>query len=125
MSNNETDRGLHDKYIVKRIDGKKRGPYFVLDIYHDPNAEEALYAYADACEAKYPQLAWELRVSAVHRPDWGNVPASLKAECHDHVGCTGCGWLSYECECTDRTTNALAEHAKHVQEILNPAKGES
>jgi len=61
-------RGLHEKFIVTRTDGKSAPGekhdgcrYFVLDLDHDPHAEAALAAYADACEADRPALAADLR----------------------------------------------------------------
>lgn len=57
----DTQRGLYGKYKVERIDGKPRGPYFVLDYAHDPHAVAALLAYADSCEAEFPALAADLR----------------------------------------------------------------
>lgn len=63
LPNTEDDRsrGLYGKYRVERIDGKVRGPYFVLDYAHDPHAQFALLAYADSCESEYPELARDLR----------------------------------------------------------------
>jgi folylpolyglutamate synthase/dihydropteroate synthase len=65
-SNVEDDKskGLYGKYRVERIDGKERGPYFVLDYAHDPHAIPALLAYADSCKAEYPELARDLRALA-------------------------------------------------------------
>lgn len=64
----DKSRGLYNKFRVDRTDGssapggKHHGcDYFVLDLTHDPYAVAALTAYADACEATYPQLATELR----------------------------------------------------------------
>jgi hypothetical protein len=66
MSDDET-KGLYRKYIVRRTDGssESRGKhencdYFVLDWVHDPFAIPAALAYANACEAKYPELAADL-----------------------------------------------------------------
>lgn len=65
---NDTERGLYRKYKVERMDGQSRPGrkhagcgYFVLDVWHDPFAMPALKAYADACEATYPELAQDLR----------------------------------------------------------------
>ena len=58
---NEQQQGLIDKYSVERVDGKQRGPYFVLDYGHDPHAIPALLAYADSCAEEYPELARDLR----------------------------------------------------------------
>lgn len=56
------------KYRVERTDGsaapggKHAGcEYFVLDLRHDKFSVPALLAYADACEAEYPQLAAGIR----------------------------------------------------------------
>ncbi len=72
---NDTTRGLYDKYkLIWRADGQS-GPgqkhdgcrYFVLDLTHDDHAQAALAAYADSCEADYPNLAADLR-SALETP---------------------------------------------------------
>lgn len=62
-----TDR-LHRKYRVERADGrdqpggdKAAARYFVLDYVHDPYARVALAAYAEACQARLPGLADDLR----------------------------------------------------------------
>lgn len=57
----DTTRGLYVKYKVERLDGKKSGPYFVLDCLHDPHAAHALLAYANSCESEFPALADDLR----------------------------------------------------------------
>lgn len=44
--------------LVERVDP---GPVFVLAYTKDPHARVALAAYADSCEAEYPQLAADLR----------------------------------------------------------------
>lgn len=61
-------RGIYDKFRIERTDGKSRPgrkhdgcTYFVLDITHDPFAVPALLAYADSCEAEYPELAADCR----------------------------------------------------------------
>ena len=73
MSNEtpKTERGLYNKYTVKRTDGtdepggKHHGcEYFVLDLTHDPFALFAIDAYAKACEQEYPYLAIDLRKKA-------------------------------------------------------------
>lgn len=61
MSDKDKQRGLYGKYHVERVDGKVKGPYFVLAYTADPYAAVALAAYADSCEAEYPQLAADLR----------------------------------------------------------------
>ena len=66
MDNRE--KGIYRKYHVERTDGKSAPgekhedcAYFVLDMTCDPYAVPALEAYADACEAEYPQLARDIR----------------------------------------------------------------
>ena len=63
-----TAQGLYQKYMVYRTDGQSaRGEkhyacdYFVLDWTHDKFAIPALAAYAEACQATYPELAKDLR----------------------------------------------------------------
>jgi hypothetical protein len=65
------DVGVYRKFVVERADGSskpggkhERCDYFVLDWKHDPFAIPAARAYADACEAKYPALAADLRARA-------------------------------------------------------------
>lgn len=56
-------KGLYNKYLVERVDKSPKHDgceYFVLDMSCDPYAVPALYAYAHACRAEYPQLAKEL-----------------------------------------------------------------
>lgn len=60
-------RGLYDKYIVKRSDGRDAPgqkhdgcEYFVLDLTHDQFAGAAMIAYATACQAEYPVLARDI-----------------------------------------------------------------
>jgi len=66
-------RGLFAKFHVERLRPSSRGivhndcRYFVLDITHDPHALAAALAYADSCEAEYPQLARDLRKLAGDR----------------------------------------------------------
>jgi hypothetical protein len=59
--------GLYKKFIVRRVDGGSRKgrkhekcKYFVLDITHDKYAEEALIAYAEACNEEHPELAEDI-----------------------------------------------------------------
>lgn len=61
-------RGLYDKFIVQRTDGKSEPgqkhhdcEYFVLDLTHDKHAAAALRAYADSCAEEYPMLAKGIR----------------------------------------------------------------
>jgi len=67
----ESEIGLYSKFSVHREDGSsgpggkhERCTFFVLDLNHDPFAVPAIRAYADACEAKYPELARDLRHEA-------------------------------------------------------------
>lgn len=64
-------KGLYRKYDVIRTDGTSNAgckheycEYYVLDLDHDRYASYALYAYANACEVEYPQLARDLRAKA-------------------------------------------------------------
>ena len=62
---NAEQAGLYRKFnVYRRFDfaGKHDGcEYFVLDWKHDPFTLPALEAYAAACEAKFPDLARDLR----------------------------------------------------------------
>jgi hypothetical protein len=56
--------GLYSKFRVFRRDESPKHEsceYFVLDWMHDKFAPIAAMAYADACEAEYPELARDLR----------------------------------------------------------------
>lgn len=57
----DQQRGLYGKYRVERLDGRDKGPYFVLAYLTDPHAAAALAAYAASCEDEYPLLAADLR----------------------------------------------------------------
>jgi hypothetical protein len=68
MGEHDKDRGLYGKFNVTRTDGSSNAggkhadcEHFVLDMTHDKFASTAMLAYADACEAEYPQLARDLR----------------------------------------------------------------
>lgn len=59
--------GIYEKYRVSRADGTDKPglkhhdcDLFVLDITHDPFAQEAAVAYAMACRDKFPALANDL-----------------------------------------------------------------
>ncbi len=76
--------GIYDKFRIERTDGKSRPgrkhdgcTYFVLDITHDPFAVPALLAYADSCEAEYPELAADCRRWVV-RPEEARIPATCE-----------------------------------------------
>lgn len=60
-------KGLYRKFNVSRTDGKSMPGekhalcrYFVLDLDHDPFAEDGILGYARACKNKYPLLAEDL-----------------------------------------------------------------
>ena len=68
--------GIYRKFTVMRTDGASEPGgkhehchYFVLDWIHDKYAVPAALAYADACEAEYPELARDLRFQA-HNAPW-------------------------------------------------------
>lgn len=63
MGVKDKTRGIYDKYIVNRTDGRDGigdkhdcCDYFVLDLTHDKHAIPALKAYAESCEEEYPNL---------------------------------------------------------------------
>jgi hypothetical protein len=77
----ESEIGLYNKFSVHREDGSsgpgckhERCTFFVLDLNHDKFAVPAIRAYAEACEAEYPELARDLRHEANARD-----PKSLAA----------------------------------------------
>lgn len=60
-------QGVFRKFEVKRTDGsdqpggKHEGcEYFVLDVDHDPHAQDALYAYTLSCRHTHPQLSKDM-----------------------------------------------------------------
>ena len=60
----DATRGLYSKYLLFKAGGDMEpvhDPFFVLSYTTDPHARAALAAYADSCEADYPQLAADLR----------------------------------------------------------------
>ena len=63
----DENRGIYRKYNVERLhdpNGKhSKCFYFVLDTIHDEFSVPALRAYADACEAKFPELAKDIRAT--------------------------------------------------------------
>lgn len=82
-----TERGLYGKYRVERVDGKDKGPYFVLGYTSDPHAAVALAAYAASCEADYPQLAADLREALRGQPECEcDEPACVWCEIHGDTG---------------------------------------
>lgn len=54
-----------------------------------------------------------IEILAAHRPG-GVVPASLKAECLNHVACLGCSWISHDC----KTTDPYVEFAAHLAVLI-------
>jgi len=75
---NDTERGLYEKFTVKRTNGSsepggkhEKCRYFVLDLTHDEFARPALEVYAMLCSKKFPALAADL----------------------DHIFCTGSPFL--------------------------------
>lgn len=70
-TNTDESESMYAKFWVRRTDGSscekgkhERCDYFVLDWKHDPFAIPAAFAYADACEAAYPELAADIRKRA-------------------------------------------------------------
>lgn len=62
------EQGIFRKYEVSRVDGRDGPGYrhhdcelFVLDLSHDPFAQAAVLAYAEACKNQLPQLAADIR----------------------------------------------------------------
>jgi hypothetical protein len=75
MSDSDQTKGLYRKFLVLRTDGSSEpgGKHdgcecFVLDITHDKYAAPALLAYAEACDAEYPELAKDIRANLVSSP---------------------------------------------------------
>lgn len=65
MSNDDTQRGLYNKYtVIKNSAPEADFEGFVLNYDTDPYCVEALRAYAKACEDEYPLLAVDLRQQA-------------------------------------------------------------
>jgi hypothetical protein len=68
-----TERGLYEKYRVKRTDGQDVGPCIVMEV-KDPNTWPALLTWADTVEAAgYGPLAEDTRamVEAAIEADHG------------------------------------------------------
>ncbi|MEU9805478.1 hypothetical protein [Mycobacterium sp. NPDC050853] len=65
----DEQRGLYRKYELFRVgdDGEHRyqvfDPFFILRYATDRYARVALLAYAEACEAEFPELAMDLRAA--------------------------------------------------------------
>ena len=65
MSNDDTQRGLYNKYTVTKNSAPEQSfEGFVLNYETDRYSVEALRAYAKACEDEYPMLAADLREQA-------------------------------------------------------------
>jgi hypothetical protein len=115
------DTGLYSKFVVQRRDGSSESgckhefcTYFILDWEHDPYAVPAARAYADACEAKYPALAEDLRAKADEAAEKWGIHSAVEAMAHapagvgeDAIGgvaceperrCTRCGLTASEIE---------------------------
>lgn len=60
MSESDRERGLYGKYRVERVDGKDKGPYFVLGYRTDRHSRAGLAAYAASCRQEFPALAADL-----------------------------------------------------------------
>lgn len=61
MTESDKTRGLYNKYRVERVDGKVKGPYFVLGYTTDPHARAALATYAASCRQSNAALAADLQ----------------------------------------------------------------
>jgi hypothetical protein len=77
---NAPEQGIFHKFNVSRVDGtdatggKHEGcKHFVLDLTHDKHAIPAIAAYAQSCKEEYPQLAEDLRTTAVGAVTQANV----------------------------------------------------
>lgn len=88
----DKQRGIYGKYRVIRVDedgitkdGHENRQYFVLDIFNDPFAVEALAAYANACAAEYPELANDLRILSLsaRTERVTQLIRDLREECND------------------------------------------
>lgn len=58
------NKGLTQKYIIERVDGKpldEKAKYFILRYDKDPHAKKALLAYADSIEEEQILLATDIR----------------------------------------------------------------
>jgi len=67
MADQDQERGIYEKYIVKRGDGRSEPGqrhygcnYFVLDLTHDRFARKALLQYAEDCKVLFPELSKDL-----------------------------------------------------------------
>lgn len=79
------NRGLYNKFIVNRADGKSEPgekhdgcEYFVLDLTHDKFAPSALRAYASACAGEYPALSADLRGKFPEPAAQGEMPEAVR-----------------------------------------------
>lgn len=68
----DQQRGVYRRYHVQRVDeegnavpGHENRVYYVLDVYNDPFAVNALRAYAKECRGDYPALANDLELMAL------------------------------------------------------------
>lgn len=77
MPESDKNVGLYPKYRVERVDGKNKGPYFVLGYTTDTHARTALAAYAASCREEYPALAADLRQALLNsEPPEGSTGAA-------------------------------------------------
>lgn len=77
MPESDKNIGLYSKYRVERVDGKNKGPYFVLGYTTDPHARTALAAYAASCREEHPALAADLRQALLNsEPPEGTTGAA-------------------------------------------------
>jgi len=84
MPESDKNIGLYSKYRVERVDGKNKGPYFVLGYTTDPHARTALAAYAASCREEYPVLAADLREALMKSaPPEGTTGATAAARTAD------------------------------------------
>lgn len=68
----DENRGLYGKYRVERVDGKRKGPYFVLAYTSDPHAAVALAA--TPIPAPCSTRSWRLTCA----PRWRSLPAESR-----------------------------------------------
>lgn len=94
VSSDDKDRGIYEKFIVKRTDGrdapgeKHHGcEYFCLDLTHDKHALAAIFAYAKSCEDEYPLLAKDLREKRIEMAKrFADAPPIFVAHAEDMNG---------------------------------------
>ena len=88
----DRQRGLYNKYTVKRNDGKKLGACIVLE-FKDPSARHAIRAFADAVRADgYNTLANDLLAQCTYHENQPVPTPEPEPECCDQCGAS----LSYK-----------------------------